>query len=221
VLILRVLAGGSPTSMPIVERMHAIYLQMKKKHWWLTGRGEVPVCALLSSLHSGPEEIADTVEGIYKRLHDHHLIAGRDLRTASYMLALRGLPACETTDRFVAIVELLHAKSHPLFHDAYDKIALLSLLNHGPDKILQRLDHMTDMLTDLAPLQFTDVNFTIATDLAYLDLVALDDQMHPLIRSEDLHRMQVLIRLQRAASLVFVNVPAIAPVEGGSTRWQA
>jgi hypothetical protein len=222
VLMMRVLAAGANSTAPVIERMHQIYIQMKRKHWWLTGRGEVPVCALLSSITGTPEEISVAVEVIYKRLNDHHqLTAGRDLLTAAYILLLMGLPGTQATGRFIAIDELLLAKSYTMFHCDYLGIALLSLLDHEPDQIVQRLDKMKESLADLAPLQFIDVNSSIAADLVYLDLVGIDSQLHPFSQPDDIQRMKMLIRLQLSASLLLVQVPSIPAVEGGSTRWQA
>jgi hypothetical protein len=221
ILISRVLAGGSPTTKLIIDRMHQIYLQMKKRHWWLTGRGEVPICALLSYLQETPEEIADTVENIYMELNEHHLTSGRDLLTTAHLLVLRGLPGNDTKGRFIAMVELLNEKSSALFPSDYNGIALLSLLDHEPDLILLRLEKMKETLADLAPLQFTEVNFTIAAELAYLDLIGVDRELHPFSHPDDLQRVERLTRLERATSLLLVNVPSISAVEGGSTRWQA
>jgi len=221
ILMMRVLAGGAPASAPIVERMHQIFVEMKKHHWWLTGRGEVPVCALLSSIAGTPGEISIAVEGIYKRLQDHPLIAGRDLLTAAHMLVLRGLPGAQAADRFIAITEILKRKSSAIYHGDYLGIALLGLLDHEPEEIESRIGKMKEALADLAPLQFIDVDSSIAVDLVYLDLVGVDKQLHPFSQPDDLQRVKMLIRLQLSASLLLVQAPAISAVEGGATRWQS
>ena len=221
VLILRVLANGTPATKSIIDRMRQIYLQMQGKHWWLTGRSEVPVCALLAAVDGTPEQLSQAMEATYARLQSHHLTAGHDLLTAARILLLRGCPGSAATDRFLGIADVLASKAQPFFHGDYDGLALLCLLDHTPSDIVQRLNRMAETLADLPPLQFLDVNATIAADLVFLDLVRLDAQMHPFTQPEDQKRVDGLLRLQLAVSLLLVQVPSISAVEGGATRWHA
>jgi hypothetical protein len=221
ILTMRVLAGGTQATAPVVERMHQIYAKMKENHWWLTGRGAVPVCALLASIAGNPEEISLAVDVVYQRLNDLHLRAGRQLLTAAHVLLLSGLPGTQATDRFIAIAKLLLGKSSMILQSDYLGLALLSLLDHEPDQVVGRLGKTMEALADLPPLQFSEVNSSIAADLVFLDLMGVDAQLQPFSEPDDLQRVKSLIRLQLAASLLFVEVPSISAVEGGATRWQA
>ena len=77
---------------------------------------------------------------------------------------------------------------------------------------------MTGELSELAPVEFAEVDFNVAADLVFLDLVRFDKHLHPFSGDAALARMYELIRLQRAASLLLVKVPA-APVLAGDSAW--
>jgi len=214
ILAMRVLSEGQSINLPEVERMHQIFLQMKAHHWWLTGSEDVVACALLSTCDGTPEEISGIAEGIYRRLHEADLAAGNHLQTAANILPLSGLSAKAAADRFLSLTGIIQARSMPLWREEFDAIALLSLLDHEPDRIVTRLQEATTMLDNLAPIQFATVNFNVAADLVFLDLVRYDSHLRSLNTPEERERVQDRIRLQRATSLILVQVPPPVVVMG-------
>ena len=221
ILALRVLSGGRSATTRVVERMHELYVRMKAHHWWLTGGEEVPLCALLTAHPGTAEEIAAAIDVTYHHLHGQGFASGKHLLTAANLLALAVGPAPVAAERFLALGKIIHQRSLPFWSEEYEGVALLSLLDHDPELVLTRLEEVTEALEELLPLQFTEVDFNVAVDLVYLDLVRFDAQLRRLGQPEEVERMDAQVRLQRAASLILVRVPPIPAIEGGATRWNS
>ena len=221
ILALRVLADGRSATNEVVEWMHELYVRMKAHQWWLTGGEAVPLCALLSARLGTAEEIAAAVDVTYRYLHGQGFTSGRHLLTAANLLALALEPTPTAAQRFLALGKIIHKRSLPFWTEEYEGLALLCLLDHDPELVMTRLEEVTEALEELLPLQFTDVDFNVASDLVYLDLVRFDAQLRPLSQPDEVERMHALARIQRAASLILVQVPPLPAIEGGAARWSS
>jgi len=86
-LILRRIRHGARVEPADVERLAALYEQMKRHHWWLTGPEDLPACAMLTAQPGAPAAIGDRIESIYQALDsDAGLSAGDPLQ------AVGGIP---------------------------------------------------------------------------------------------------------------------------------
>lgn len=220
ILALQVLSEGKPTTAPTIQRMRRIYEAMKQHHWWLTGNDDLPVCAILTTCRGTPEEIAGTANGIYQTLRDAGFKASNHLQAAANLLPLTGLPATMASVRFQALASEFQTHALSIWREDYDALALLSLLDHGPDRIVERFQSVYDQLNELQPAILGEVNFNIAADLTFLDLARFDRALRPLTDPPEVERMHALIRLQRAASTTLVTIPP-TPIVMDQVGWSA
>jgi hypothetical protein len=214
ILAMRVLSGNKPATAAAADRMHRIYVQMRKHHWWLTGGEDVTSCALLATRSGTPEEIAGVADGVYRLLVDAGFKAGNHLQTAANLLPLTGLDATAASRRFIDLVAAFKA-THSIWREDYDAYALLSLLDHEPERIVAKFSAAFDQLKKLEPDLYEDVDAAVAADLVFLDLARFDRKMRLLSEPAEIERMHDLIRIQRAASLALIDVPPTPVVPDG------
>lgn len=217
ILALRILWEGKPITPVMLARIHRIYGQMRDHHWWLTDKEDVPCCALLAHLPGSPEEIAGVCEGVYTILRSQGFPPGNHLQTAANLLPLNGRSATEVAGRFSELCAIVR-RGMPLWNEHYDALALLGLLDHDAHRIASRLEATCVALDALEPAQLAAVNFNVAADLVFLDLVRFDARLRPLIDPDDRDRIDGLIRMQRAAALILVQVPTPVVMTDG-TSW--
>jgi hypothetical protein len=207
VLAIHSLGDGAAASKPGMQRISQLYTIMKAKHWWLTGSGDICTCALLAANNGMATVIEGVAEGIYCHLIDHGFNRGHHALIAANILTLANITATSAADRFMALIDLVRARSLSLGPENYDALALLSLLGHDPERIAVRLDMMSAALQTFKPLPFADINFSIAADLVFLELVRLDDNLTAISDPEELECVAQLIRYQSAVSFMMVEVP--------------
>jgi hypothetical protein len=218
ILTLRVV-GGRPVGEAVVERLQRIYQSLKRHHWWLSGDEDLPICALQTTCSGSPEEIAGVADGIYHELLERRHPKGRPLLTAANLLPLAGLPALEISARFQSLMNSFHATYGSVWEDELDASSLLGLLDHQPQVIVERFGDIFGKLSNLSPQMAGEVNFTIACDLAFLDLARFDRAMRPLQGATGEAAMQRLFRTQRAAALALVKMPTVPISPVGGMMW--
>lgn len=218
ILVLRILKEGKPVAPAALARIHRLYCQMRDHHWWLTDREDAAACALLADQPGTPEEIAGIAEGVYAALRIRGFSAGNHLQTAANLLPLGGRSAVEAATRFTELCNVVRQRGMPHWNDHYDALALLGLLDHDAERITSRLETACVALDALTPAQLATVDFNIAADLVFLDLVRFDTKLRPLIEPAERDRVDRLVRIQRAAALILVQVPAPIVMTDG-TSW--
>jgi hypothetical protein len=209
VLAMHYLGNGAAVSETGAQRISQLYAIMKEKHWWLTGSGDVFSCALLASSDGLVSVIEGVVETIYRRLLNHGFNRGHHVLIAANILTLANISATSAADRFLALIDCVHKRSLALWTENYDALALLSLLGHDPERIAVRLDLMATVLQAFKPLPCATINFSLAADLVFLELVRLDDELCAISDPAAIERMEQLIRYQSAISLMMVVVPKV------------
>lgn len=201
-LALRILLKGKPVAPVLVERIRRLYYQMRDSQWWLPGKEEAPVCALLAELPKTPEEIAGIAEGLSVTLRGCGCLDGIHLRTATKLLMLSGKPT-EAAGKFADLCAAERARGTPHLEKHYEALALLSLLDHDAERIGSHLDKTRATLNVQAPA-LAPVNFSISSDLVFLDLARSDSKPCPMSEAADIDPLPGLTRLQRAATLALV-----------------
>ena len=88
-----------------VARFQAIYEEMQKHHWWLTGVADFPACAILVGQEGSPEAIGQEIEAIYQELHAAGFKKGDPLQTAANLLYLGREKSLVVASRFHALAE--------------------------------------------------------------------------------------------------------------------
>ena len=99
ILILRMLAEQRPIGPVVIDRFQAIFEEMKRRHWWLTGPDDFPACALLTGREEPAKQIGEVIESIYTALRGVGCASGNALQTAANILYLARLDPDAMTPR--------------------------------------------------------------------------------------------------------------------------
>ena len=180
VLIMLISPESIHPGMLEVERVIAVYHDMKRFHWWLTGPEDLPACAALAQCRGSAAEVVSRTEACYLLLHEAGLSQGDHLQTAANLLPLTGLDADAAVGRYRALKTRIEAQAHPLVPVDYEAIAVLSLLDHDPQVVVDRLLAVRQELDLLQPEVMGSANLIVAADLTCLDLLRFDRAMQPL-----------------------------------------
>ena len=100
ILILRMHALRTPITETTIRRFKAIYDEMKRHHWWLTGPDDFPACAILTGQQESPTRMGETIEEIYQSLRSQGFSTGDPLQTAANILYLSRLDARKAAHRY-------------------------------------------------------------------------------------------------------------------------
>lgn len=174
IAILRHLDRGAPLSRWRTERLKALYDGLKRFHWWLTGPDDLPACACLTALEHAPETIAIAVDQHYKLLQSKGFTGGNHLLIGSALLTLANLPADQAVARFVTLTSAMGRSGGIVWHEDYDAIALLALLDQEADIIVGRHREILTQLDGLTPLSGGQASINLAAALTVLDLLRCD-----------------------------------------------
>lgn len=156
------------------ERLKAIYLAMKRFHWWLTGVDDLPACAALAQCHGSAIEVVTRAEACYQLLHESGLARGEHLQTAANLLPLTGLGPDVAVARYRALKSHLESREGTLQPSHYEVLSLLSLLDHAAETVINRMLGMHQELKLFQPDVKAAANLILAADLTCLDLARFD-----------------------------------------------
>ncbi len=187
VLILMMTPGHRSSNLPEISRVKAIYEQMKGFHWWLTGPDDLPACVALAQCQGSAEELVARVEDAYQQLHAAGIPVGEHLQTAANLLPLTGLDMAQAVARYRHLSTTLQRYTPVLADYHYDPLALLTLLDHEPELVIERLMGVVGELDLVQPEGHGEANILIASDLTFLDLVRCDRHQVVLAKQPSLH----------------------------------
>ena len=213
IAILRHLARGPIPGEHIVA-LKAIYDELKRHHWWLTGPDDLPACACLVGLGHPAAATAAIVERHYQQLQAAGLVRGNHLLICAQLLALGERQPEAAAERFTALVGEFARQGDSLWHEDYDAVALLSLLDQAPALIVERFEELRRGVVRLTPVLVGQADFNLAADLTLLDLVHRGADGGPLRGGRDYERMLARLHLLTAAGLLLSSA---ADAPGGPT----
>jgi hypothetical protein len=181
ILVLRLSAKGRRhITATQVNRLKAIYDQLKKFHWWLTRPDDLPSCAALAHCMGTPATLANRVETCYQGLMRNGLEGGDPLQTTACIMQLAGRQPVVEIERYLALKRQLEAGGLKMTQDHYDALAVLTLVDHDPSRLIEHLRAVDSELSQDQPGLFTGVRIKIAADLVALDLIHLDHDLMPI-----------------------------------------
>ncbi|MBN2432879.1 MAG: DUF4003 family protein [Acidobacteria bacterium] len=198
-LIMFLQAPGGVVTTEHVLRFKAIYEQMKKYHWWLTGPDDFPVCAILVFQEGSPVQIGETIESIYQALNEKGFSKGDPLQTAANMLYLAGQSPPLLAEKYRFIYELFRKNRVRIYQSDYDELAILSMLPQDPRLIVDRMLRVRTELAKLKPKPSREVNFDLAVGVTFVELIQQDSQRDLVAGAQALMNMQAIIAAQQAA----------------------
>lgn len=218
VLMLISSLSGSDGAGQSVERLKYIYFNLKRFPWWLISVTDLPTCTALVHCQGTAEDVVRRTEACNLQLKNAGLTPGDHLQTAACLLPLTGLAANDATGRYLALNNEFESRSAPLLPTDYETIAILSLLDHDPQLIVDRLLTVRQELELLQPEAMRATNFIIAADLTCLDLIRYDRAMAPIAMTRDEPVMRNLLRaFQLATSAVASRIDQDLTVAASDT----
>ena len=179
VVILMMSPGRDYANKVGIDRMTALYEQMKRCHWWLTGPHDLPACAALVDGLGTPQEIGAQVEDAYQALHRAGMPHGERLQTAANLLPLAGVAMDEAVDRYRRLFAAMTQHAGAVLPMHYEPLALLSLLDAQRSRdaglVVERWLATTAELDEFQIPERGETNLVIAADLAFVDLAGVSN----------------------------------------------
>jgi hypothetical protein len=200
ILILRG-ADKSPVSAADVERLQAIYEEMRKYHWWITGVADFPACAILVRQEGSPEAIGQEIEAIYQELHAVGFKKGDPLQTAANLLYLARDKVPVIASRFYALAEAFRTESKRIWQSEYDELAILAFLKLPAGRVVQQVLRNQETIRNLQPKPDRALAFNLASSVAFVELVQPTERTQGIADAKAMMDLQALINAQQAAMM--------------------
>jgi len=215
ILILRMQGNRAPVEQQAITRFQAIYEEMKKFHWWLTGPDDFPACAILVGQPGAPEAIGTGIERIYRALNAQGFAAGDPLQTAANLLFLAGKPADVIATRFRDLARGFKDKKVAIWQSDYDELAILTFLDQPVHVIIHRVLECRRGMEGLRPKPDGSVTFNLASGVTFLELAAKGRRGTGVTGAKALMDMQAVINAQQAAAAAACSAAAAGAAASG------
>jgi len=217
ILILRMQNDRAPITAEAMMRFKAIYEEMKRYHWWLTGPDDFPACAILVGQKASPDEMGAAIERIYQALNEIGFSTGDPLQTAANLLYLSRLNPAVAAQRYFELANGFRQSGVSIWQSDYDELAILTFLGHSPHRVVERvLDHRRAM-EELKPKPDRSLTFNLAAGIAFIELVQLDENLESITDAKALMDMQSIINAQQAAAAAAASSAATAAAASSSS----
>lgn len=200
ILIMRICFFKAPIQVDTIERFKAIYQEMKKYHWWLTGPDDFPACAILVTQKETPQHIGLVIENIYQQLKQKGFTTGDHLQTAANILYLTHLDPTEIAERYSTLAEHFRRNGVRMWQTDYDELAILSFLENTPELIVEKVLSYREEMRTLSPTPDYAITFNLAVSLTFLELVRLNKKLTTVTEIKALLDVQAIINAAAAAS---------------------
>jgi hypothetical protein len=217
ILILRLQYDLAPITAEAVRRFKAIYEEMKRYHWWLTGPDDFPACAILVGQEAPPGEIGAAIERIYLALNETGFSTGNPLQTAANLLYLSHLDPAVAAERCFELAKGFRQNGVAIWQSDYDELAILTFLSHSPSRVVARVLEHRQGMEELKPKPDRSLTFNLAASIAFLELVQLDENLEAITDAKALMDMQSIINAQQAAAAAAVACCAATAASASSS----
>lgn len=199
VLILHGAEEGAVRS-DAVRRVASIFRRLDEDHRFLTGRDDLPACALLSLRPEPVEHIATRLESLYSGLRDLKFHRGNQLQLASHLLFFGPHDDAVSLRRFRAIYEAFREDGLWMNGGDYDEVALLAFLDVSPNDLVRRVAAHRERLRAGSPRPGKQESFSLACNTVLLELAGRDLRGEWLDDAAQMARIVGLIQAQQAAA---------------------
>ena len=210
ILILRLQNDLAPVTAEAIERFKAIYEEMKRHHWWLTGPDDFPACAILVGQETLPNEIGRDIEQIYQALKESGFSTGDPLQSAANLLYLARLDPAVAAGRYSELANGFRQNGVAIWQSDYDELAILTFLNHASYRVVDCVLEHRKAMEKLNPKPDRSLTFNLAASIAFIELVQLDENLEAITDAKALMDMQAIINAQQAAAAAAASSAAIA-----------
>ncbi len=210
VWVLRQQAGLRPIPRETIARFRAIYEQMKRYHWWLTGPDDFPACAVLCGQPATPREIGERVERLYQALHDRGAARGDPLQTAANLLYLAEGDAVAVAERFARLADAFRRHEVTIVQADYDELAVLCFVDRPADEVVAATLRCREPIRALRPRPGASLSFNLACSVAFLELVQPAGGRRAAGEVKALVDLQAILNAQAAAAAAAATAAASA-----------
>ncbi len=210
ILVLRIKADGEPITETTIQRFRAVYEEMKRHHWWLTGPDDYPACAILANEPATPEAIGIDTEAIYQAIKRKGFSSGAPLENAANILYLAKLDAERVASRYDALAQGFNANKVAIWQSDFDELAILSFLDHPAETVVNAVLKHREVMTTLNPKPDRSLTFNLAASIAFLDLVQRDHNLNAITDAKALIDMQAIIAAQQVAAASAATAAAVS-----------
>jgi hypothetical protein len=199
-LVLRRVIGGGEIQPAHIERFQAIYAEMKRHHWFLTGSDDFTTCAMLVGRRGTPAEIGEHCEAIYRRLADAPKTRGGDpLQTAANVLGLVDLAPEEAAQRFLDVATALRDAGIKVGKAEYDEVAVLSMIPRAADKVARTVaDYLSQIVSEFGWTE-KELAISLAANLTFVRLLFDEEGIATLGDAKLLLDMQSIVTARQAS----------------------
>jgi hypothetical protein len=202
VLILRLQNNLRQIPSESVERFQAIYEEMKRYQWFLTGPEDFPACAMLVGEHGSPEEMGLKIEAIFQKLTSAGFPARDPLQTAAHLLFLSRACPDDSTGRYSGLASEFRDHGVSIWQSDYDELAILSFLDCPAGQIVKHVLENRLFMKQLRPRIDKLLTFSLASSITFLQLAGVDETCD----SKHLTDIQSIIGLQQAVAAAAIDV---------------
>jgi hypothetical protein len=200
ILIMRICFFKAPIQMEAIERFKAIYEEMKKYHWWLTGPDDFPACAILVTQKETPQHIGFVIENIYQQLKQKGFTTGDHLQTAANILYLAHSEPKDIAERYNILADTFRRNGVRMWQTDYDELAILSFLENTPEVIVEKVLSYREEMKNLKPTPDPTITFNLAVSITFLELIRLNKKFTTVAEVKALLDVQAIINAAAAAS---------------------
>jgi len=200
ILILRMHAKRAPITETTIRRFKAIYEEMKRHHWWLTGPDDFPACAILTGQEESPVRMGETIEEFYQALGSQGFSKGDPLQTAANILYLSRLDARKAARRYRDLADGFRSNRVAIWQSDYDELAILTFLDHPASRVVERVLKNREAVKGIRPQPDRSLTFNLASSITFLELVRVNRNLKVITDVKALLDMQAIISAQQAAA---------------------
>ena len=215
VLVLRA-SGKAPINAPEVERFKAIYKEMRKHHWWITGVADFPACAILVGQKGSPEAIGEDIEAIYQELHSVGFKKGDPLQTAANLLYLAKETPNVIASRYYALADAFRRESTRIWQTEYDELAILSFLTEPAANIVEQVLQNQQAIRQMRPKPARSLAFNLASSVTFVELIQRHEKVEGITDAKAMMDMQAIINAQQAAVMAATTAAVVASSSASS-----
>jgi len=193
----------------INERIHKareIYKKMKEKHFWLTGRDDYPLAALISSYDKDSDAIIDQIESCFNALHEEGFSKSNGLQQLSHILTFSTLPPEDKAKRCAAIRNYFKEHKIHVYSQDYGLMGLIALTGDVGEKMLEEIVEVYKYIKATRGYKWlgAQVNFLISCSIVCDSYIEDVKQSKGLIETSIGISIEAIIAAQTAAMIACI-----------------
>jgi len=207
-------ADGRPTR-DQVFRLAEVHQGMRRLSRFFTHTDDYPAAALLAQRGDDLGTIEKRLGSLYENLRQLRFKSGNDLQLATHLLYFADVEDQVIASRFHALYKAFANEGLHMHRGDYDEIASLSLLDHDPSAIVQRVLSDRETLRErLRPKPSKQEGFTFASTTTFLTFAVRNRKLHIINDAVNLAQVISLIQAQQAAAAVAASSAAASAGAG-------